>query len=123
MIEFLLRKLFRFSTAGPALVRYYIAPHVKLHHIVKDDEDWHTHPWNGISIIFGSYWEYRDGNAFPSRRWLFNRVFAHRPHKVSIDKPVWTLFIHGKRINENWKYGEAVQPWNNKDDAHHYTGM
>lgn len=110
----LLKKLFRYSTAGPALVRFYLLPKIKLHYIFQSDADFHTHPWDGISIIFGSYQEQR-GDSPLQRRRFFNRVYAHTPHKVLIDKPVWTLFIHGSRINENWQYGTETKPWEGSD--------
>lgn len=127
MIESILRRIFRYSTAGPALTRYYICPHVKLHRIHSSDDDFHTHPWNGYSFIFGSYTEYTQkypeliyvGARGPAtikhrRRW-FNRVYANKSHKVEISKPVWTLFIHGNRVNENWAYGNSVKPWEGSD--------
>lgn len=110
----ILKRLFKFSTAGPALIRFYLVPRIKLHYIHKSDDNFHTHPWNAWSFIFGSYYEFRDDEPL-ARRWFFNRVFAHTPHKVIIKKPVWTLFWHGPRINENWSYGEAVKPWEGSD--------
>lgn len=114
MLQTLLKKLFRYSTAGPALTRYYICPRVKLHHIHSSDDDLHTHPWDGISIIFGSYDELLEDGVIYKRR-FFNKIYANRKHKVMIDKPVWTLFIHAKRSNENWKYGEETKPWEGSD--------
>lgn len=113
LVETFLRRIFRYSTAGPALTRYYICPHVKLHRIHSSDDDFHTHPWDGISIIFGYYWEETDVDK--GCRVLLNRVYAHRPHKVTIDRPVWTLFIHGNRQNENWSYGKSIKPWEGSD--------
>lgn len=110
----LLKRLFRFSTAGPALVRFYIVPRVKLHYIFNSDDDFHTHPWNGLSIIFGSYKEELENEPIKTRR-FFNWVYANRPHKVTIDKPVWTLFIHGPRVNEQWQYGSQTKPWEGSD--------
>jgi hypothetical protein len=111
----LLKRLFRYSTAGPALTRYYIMPRVKLHHIHQSDADFHTHPWNGLSIIFGRYKEYRGTDPVLRTRWFVNRVYAHIPHKVIIDRPVFTLFMHGRRINDNWTYGESTKPWEGSD--------
>ncbi len=107
---------FRVSTIGPALDRYYILPRVKLHRIHSSDAEFHTHPWNGISIIFGRYTEIRSDEGVPTTRWFFNRVFAFIGHKVLVDRPVWTLFIHGKRRNENWYYGDSEKPWEGSDD-------
>lgn len=114
MIERLLRMFLRFSTAGPALNRYYLVPHVKLHRIHSSDDDFHTHPWNALSLIFGWYWEER-GDKPKRLRLFFNRVFAFTPHKVTISRPVWTLFIHGRRRNDKWQYGKAVKPWQGSD--------
>ena len=113
MMENLLKKFLRYSSIGPALTRFYICPHIKLHHIKQSDDDFHTHPWNGISIIFGSYVEDLDG--IHSKKWFFNYIHALIPHKVIVDKPVWTLFINFRRFNENWKYGTKTKPWEGSD--------
>ncbi len=117
MLEWLLRKCFRYSTAGPALTRYYLLPRMKLHRIHSSDKDFHSHPWNGISLILGYYWEYLEDEPLqPMRlRVLFNYVSATRRHKVHVTRPVWTLFIHGRKINPNWKYGESTKPWEGSD--------
>lgn len=125
-INNLLKKIFEYSTIGPALIRYYILPRIKLHYIHSSDEDFHTHPWNGWSFILGHYTEHVPNEAndgyFEHERWFFNRVYAYRPHRVIIKKPVWTLFIHGPRVNENWQYGEAVRPWNGSDKERKNNG-
>lgn len=113
MIAFL-RRFFRYSTIGPALTRFYLLPKIKLHHLHHSDEDFHTHPWNGVSFIFGSYQEFRGNKPLKTRR-FFNRIYATIPHKIILNKPVWTLFIHGKRINENWFYGTKNKPWEGSD--------
>lgn len=115
IIERIFRRVLRFSTAGPALTRYYLLPHVKLHRIHTSDAEFHTHPWNGVSLILGSYHEERVGESRKNLRFLFNRVFANTPHKVTVKRPVWTLFVHGKRVNETWSYGNKVKPWEGSD--------
>ena len=115
MIGWLLGKLFRVSTIGPALTRYYIVPRFKIHYIHSSDDGFHTHPWDAWSFILGWYDEER-GNLAKQRRYFFNRVYAFTPHKVTIIRPVWTLFIHGPRINENWNYGESIRPWEGSDE-------
>lgn len=104
---------------------------IKAHYIHGSDDEWHTHPWNGFSFIFGEYDEWLEHApvAVPGgdvrkhlpnltlkhrRRW-FNRIYAHKRHKVEIIKPVWTIFIHGPRRNESWQYGETVAPWRGPD--------
>ncbi len=119
MIE-LLKRLFRFSTIGPALVRFYLLPHVKLHYIHSSDADFHTHPWDGISIIFGYREEHCPGK--PVTRCFINRVYAFKPHKVTIIRPVWTLFIHWRRVNENWYYGSEHAPWQGSDQERQQHG-
>src|SRR5262245_29578327 len=107
-LEDLLKKFLRFSTAGPALTRFYLMPHVKLHHIKQDDSEYHSHPWNGVSFIFGSYLEaFEDLPSFQNIRIRrgFNKISAFRRHKVLlridwskprqvdgefVRKPVWT---------------------------------
>lgn len=107
-------KLFKCSTIGPALTRYYVIPHVKLHRIHSSDVEFHTHPWNAVSLIFGSYKEHlQDGRVV--KRFGFHYLPARRPHKIEVSKPVWTLFFNGKRINEHWTYGSVVKPWEGSD--------
>ncbi len=113
MLETLLKRFLKYSTAGPALTRFYVMPHVKIHHIHRSDEEFHNHPWSGLSIIFGSYLEELEGDTKLRRRYFFNWVSSKRKHKVVVFSPVWTLFINGMRVNETWQYGEKTQPWNN----------
>lgn len=92
------------------LTRYYLLPHIKLHHIHGEDK-WHTHPWNGFSIIFGSYEEDR-GQGW-KRRWIFNTIGAKQRHRVRGN--VWTLFFHGNRINEKWEWDGVIAPFRGPD--------
>lgn len=112
-----LKKWFRYSTIGPALIRFYLAPHVKLHYIHTSDAEFHNHPWSGFSIIFGSYQEITNvnGEITVHNRRIFNYISYNKIHKVLIKKPVWTLFINGKRTNEKWFYGEKQKPWEGSD--------
>lgn len=106
----IMKRIFKLSDLGPALTRFYILPHIKVHYIHSSDKDYHNHPWDGVSIIFGSYIEFlEDGNVY--KRTGINRVYATKKHRVDIDKPTWTLFIHGPRVNEEWQYGENTKPW------------
>lgn len=114
----ILDKLFK-SSKKYNLERYYILKlfgyAIFLHKILKSDDNYHTHPWNGISFIFGSYAEERMGQPV-KRKWLFNYVAAKTPHRVFVDKPVWTLFVHGRRCNKWAVYntdGQMIEeePW------------
>jgi hypothetical protein len=69
-----------------------------LHRIVASDapEVFHNHPWDGVSFIFGSYLEETPISA-PRRVRFFNRIYRRKSHRVDIDKPTWTLFLHFKR--------------------------
>lgn len=107
------------------LDRYYLLKlfgfAVFLHRIHHDEKPgiFHTHPWNGFSIIFGSYKEQyltEEGvTRLFTRRW-FNVVKATIPHRVEVAQPVWTLFFHGRKCN-SWqvidKTGKvlATEPW------------
>lgn len=88
-------------------------------HRIHHDEDvdvFHSHPWDGISLILGSYVEEVLGSS-PRRRRFFNAIRAERFHRCTLsDGPVWTLFVHGRRRNE-WavKHRDGrvldVAPW------------
>lgn len=87
----------------------------KLHH----DEEigvYHNHPWSGISIILGSYWEQRFGDILRQRRW-FHFLPAKTHHRLELKgKTVWTIFFHFRRCNK-WtvidKNGNILvtEPW------------
>lgn len=92
----------------------------KLHTSEKPDV-FHTHPWNGISFIFGSYNEQKIGKPLKQQS-LFNFVKAKTPHRIEVeDKPVWTLFIHGRKCNrwgvfdKNHKMLD-IEPWDGLDN-------
>ena len=105
------------------LDRYYLFElfgfAVFLHKIHHDEEVGvlHSHPWNGLSFIFGSYLEEKVGK--PKRRVrFFNRIVAPVHHRVELadTKPVWTIFFHGRRYNR-WEVVDStgkildVEPW------------
>ena len=88
-------------------------------HYIHDDEDvdvFHSHPWNGISLIFGSYLE--EILSKPARlRRLFNLIKAPRHHRVTLPNgPVWSVFFHFRRYNR-WTVMHrngtemASEPW------------
>jgi hypothetical protein len=104
------------------LDRYYLFQFlgfgVFLHRMHHDEERgiYHSHPWNGVSFILGSYLEERFGEE-PKPRRLFNIIRATRFHRVSLPNgPVWSLFIHGRRCNR-WAVKNAfgrilsIEPW------------
>jgi hypothetical protein len=101
-------KLFKISRT-PYTWRFYLLPRVKIHWIRQKVDEWHTHPWDGFSIIFGWYWEQLDPNGPWKLRYLFNKIGAHRPHRTRGN--CLTLFIHGKRTNEDWFWGDKKAPW------------
>jgi hypothetical protein len=76
---------------------------------------YHSHPWTGFSLIFGSYVEMERGKLARRRR-FFNWIPASRFHRVVVEKPVWTLFFHLRRSNR-WavinESGNIVseEPW------------
>jgi hypothetical protein len=104
------------------LDRYYLLQvfglGVFLHRIHHDEDRdvFHSHPWNGVSIILGSYLEERFGET-PVLRRFFNTIRAEGFHRVSLPNgPVWSLFIHGRRCNR-WAVKHRngrimdVEPW------------
>ena len=127
---------------GDSLDRFYLIKlfgfGVFLHRIHHSDppRTFHSHPWNGVSLIFGNYWEEFADEARPNkdgscvfgakhhpRKW-FNRVKANRHHRTVVDKPTWTLFFHGRKCNQ-WsviKDGKSVQtPWENAEGHKSYS--
>ena len=104
------------------LDRYYVLQAfgygIFLHRIHHDEtvDIFHSHPWDGWSLIFGGYLEERFREP-PRFRWLFNTIRASRFHRVSLPRgPVWSLFVHGRRKNR-WavKHRDGrildVEPW------------
>lgn len=74
------------------------------------DTDMHYHKWNAFVLIFGAYYEQREGEDQTYTRSLWNTVYAFRAHKVTIYKPVWMVYFHGPIINHDHKnYGIAVK--------------
>jgi hypothetical protein len=69
-----------------------------LHRIKRSDpgQIMHTHPWSWASVILGQYRETRPQQA-TRRRFLWNWCPFGAPHRVEVDRPVWTLLLHGPR--------------------------
>lgn len=87
----------------------------RMHHDEQPDV-FHSHPWDGVSLILGTYLEERFGGT-PTFRRFFNIIRARRFHRVTLPYgPVWSIFVHGRRCNR-WavknRTGEIldVEPW------------
>jgi hypothetical protein len=131
------------SEAGdPYLVRWSLdfgAFTVKLHHILRSDEDrdMHDHPWSFVSVIlWGGYWEHRpDPWAHESeagaaarhvsyRRWFGPGSVLRRPapsiHRLELPlgKTAWSLVFTGRRLRE-WGFHTVCGwiPWRQYNDA------
>lgn len=90
---------------GILLRRFYLLQtkfiSIYLHHLISSDEDgaMHDHPWTFVSILLtGGYYEQTD-TGLHWRRWL---SILFRPakfrHFLVLEKPVWTLVFHFKRV-------------------------
>ncbi len=128
MIGLILNKLKK--SQGASIDRYYLFKlfgfGAFLHNIHDSDPEglYHSHPWSGVSIIFGGYVEEKRGSypgkrfgsdVFRRRKRFINFVSAKTHHRVIVSKPTWTLFIHLRKSNK-WSIindaGETVtQPW------------
>lgn len=98
------------------LVRYRLLKtpwfSIYLHHILRSDDEraLHDHPFNFTSLLlWGRYTEWRPGPEGPEpeyqvpthRGWLsIGRRKAADLHRITLEKPVWTLFIRGPVIRE-----------------------
>lgn len=106
-----------------------------IHKIMRSDSDnhLHNHPWKWATfLIKGSYIEILPDNDFfvnhkkeeldiwgdipftykRKRKWLtFRRNHAKDYHQLKLinDKPVWTIFWHGKR-HQDWSFYVEGQP-------------
>lgn len=138
-----LKRIFKISE-GESLDRFYLFKlfgfGVFLHHIHASDphETFHNHPWSGLSIIFGKYWEYvaeldyNDGTVIGVTttgycRRFFNWIPAKRYHQVRLTtmRGIWTLFFHLPKSNK-WsvidRRGEKVDaPWEGEGKGRSYT--
>ncbi len=100
-------KLFKISRTKYTW-RLYLLPHVKIHWIRPTVDEWHTHPWNGLSFILGWYWEQKRDQPW-RLVWGWNWIKATTPHRTK--GCCLTLFIHGRRVNEDWFWGDKKAPW------------
>ena len=97
---------------GTSIDRFYLVKlfgfGVFVHRIHHSDPPTHlhNHPWSGLSLIWGGYLEETrtigpDGvPQFDIKiKNFWNWVPAKRHHRVIVGRPVWTLFIHGRKCN------------------------
>lgn len=95
------------SHKATTLVRYYLFESalfsVCLHRFLRDDEpdQYHNHPFNWISIFWGSYVEEVDGKS-PRRVWFINWGGAEY-HRVSGMVGRWSLVIKTSDVRD-WGY-------------------
>lgn len=86
-------------------------------HTTETPGVFHNHPWDGISLIIGSYREQTRGSR-PVWRTFLNYVRAERHHRVEVDSVVYTIFFHFRRKkNHSWTVvdnaGKVIkqEPW------------
>lgn len=105
--------------------RYYVLRGERaslfVHRIVESDKPgvYHTHPWEGLSFHIRPYIEETAGGRH--RRRFLHRIHGQIPHRVEVDRPVWTLFLHGRR-RYTWGYFDSsgnpltqTDPWRGPD--------
>jgi len=95
-------------------------PSVYLHHFLKgdDEEELHNHPWlrsYALILTVGYREDRRMGNVVVSRilrPGMINVIRAEDFHKVELldkERGVWTIFIAGKRNeDESWGFWHPV---------------
>ena len=86
---------------------------LRLHHILRSDEDrhLHDHPFDFTSFLLtGSYMEVQPDQEDPQRhravvrpRFSIVRKKAENLHKLILDKPVWT-FVIGRPKRREWGF-------------------
>jgi len=139
MIAAILNRILKRSH-GASIDRYYVFKlfgfGAFLHNIHDSDPAglYHSHPWSGVSIIFGSYTEEFKGDYHGPRfgcevyrrhcRWI-NFISAKQHHRVIVSKPTWTLFVHLRKSNK-WSIineaGETVEaPWEGEKGHKDYS--
>lgn len=140
MAAYLIDRIFPVSK-GQSIDRYYLWKlfgwGVFLHRIHHSDPRglFHNHPWSGLSLIWGGYaeetWE-RGADGVPEVdvkiRWFWNWVPAKRHHRVIVNSPVWTLFIHGPKCNlwtviDTLGVVKAEAPWEGAGTGRSYENV
>lgn len=133
LVQMKIMGLFNVSR-GASLDRFYILKlfgyGVFIHKIHDSDpfNVFHSHTWNGISFILGSYLEQYlispgARSPFHRRKW-FNRIRSTDFHRTEVDKPIWTLFIHGPKCNKwaikDFAGREVETPWEGSEGHKDY---
>ena len=92
---------------------------IRIHHILRSDYDraLHDHPFGFWTILLtGSYIEVLadgdDEKHVKRKRWTLRWVDAETPHRLILDKPVWTLVIAQHKWREWGFYVGGNQPKN-----------
>lgn len=118
---------------GKSLDRFYLFKlfgfGVFLHRIHGSDPEnvWHSHPWDGLSLILGSYREHvYETDSWYLRR-LFNWVVADKHHRVQLHRgPIWTIFCHlpkrnqwsiirgGEKVHGHWEGEQGYKDYEEK---------
>jgi hypothetical protein len=123
----------RFYLVHPrrGLIRSRFPIHVFIHYIARSDyaRDLHDHPWDWMAIrLTGGYMEVVPGPGYAPEcgRMGVVRVYqypftghlrrAEDLHRLELKRPVWTLFLHGRRRRE-WGF-RTDQGWVREDDYH-----
>lgn len=99
---------------------------IRLHHILRSDHDraLHDHPFGFWTILLsGGYIEVLpDGKGAEKhirrKKWTIRWVDAETPHRLILDKPVWTLVIAQHKWRE-WGFyvgGNESMNW-----VHHHN--
>jgi len=87
--------------------RWYVIPrnrffNIYIHHFMGSDEPIpHNHPWYSLSwIVSGHYTEHLLSGSRIKRAGSWTLRTPDLYHWIEIDKPVYTLFITGPRLQE-----------------------
>lgn len=98
------------NTESPYLLRWYLIPrnrwfNIYLHKFLRSDDDraMHDHPWWSLSFILkGRYINHTPNRSHPRRRFGLMFMRPTDSHRVELidGKPVWTLFITGRKVRE-----------------------
>lgn len=94
---------------------------IRLHHILRSDHDraLHDHPFNFWTFLLtGDYTEVLpDGVGaekwIKRKKWTLRWVKAETPHRLVLDKPVWTLVI-AEHQSRDWGFyvgGNEPKNW------------